>query len=326
MLENEKQEGVREKVKKQLPGWAALCIIGMVAGLLLGLTNGLTAPAIQQQSELAADAARQAVLPLAQTFEQQQMEEGAGVDYCYQGLSQAGDLVGYTAQVTVKGYGGEIEVVVGMDYTGTITGVQVGGSNFAETPGLGARTKEPAFTEQFRGVVPPAVLKENVDAVTSATISSGAVVSGVNKAAKHIAALLSGGTAEAKEENPLPGATDLVEQPGAEGIDAWWKAAQGIVVQVTEQGFGGPVQVKVGIDATGAITGVVIGGDGFAETPSLGERVLEAEFRAQFVGAKGAVEYGQGIDAVSGATISSQAVRTAINRALDFGETVMETR
>ena len=104
-------------------------------------------------------------------------------------LGADGAVVGHTAQVTVKGYGGDVEIVVGVDADGVITGLNVGGANFSETAGLGAKAKEPAFTEQFKGLTAPLVLKDNVDSITGASITSGAVVGGVNTALDYIASI-----------------------------------------------------------------------------------------------------------------------------------------
>ena len=100
-----------------------------------------------------------------------------------------GRIICQHAQVTVKGYGGEIEIVVGVDNDGVITGINVGGANFSETAGLGAKTKEPAFTEQFKGLSAPLTLKGNVDSVSGASVSSGAIVNGVNTVLDYVAGL-----------------------------------------------------------------------------------------------------------------------------------------
>ncbi|MDL2235742.1 RnfABCDGE type electron transport complex subunit G [Christensenellaceae bacterium OttesenSCG-928-L17] len=176
-------------MKKQLPAWLALAIIALAAGLLLGLTNELTAKRIEEQTLIAANAARQEVLPVAQAFAEKPVEEGAPVDNCFAGEAN-GELVGYTAQITVQGYGGKIEVIVGVGMDSNLTGIHVGGASFSETPGLGAKTKDPEFTEQYRGKAVPVALnkKGGVDAVTSATISSSAVNAGVNAAAEYLIA------------------------------------------------------------------------------------------------------------------------------------------
>lgn len=177
-------------MKNGLPAWAKLALIALVAGLLLGFTNELTAPVIEQQTLVKDEQARRAVLPQAEEFQPMELPESAGLDSCYQGLV-GGETAGYVAQVTTKGYGGEIQVTVGVDTAGVITGISVGGPNFSETMGLGAKTREAAFTGQFTGLDAPVELGVDVDAITSATISSNAVVSGVNIACDYIETLLS---------------------------------------------------------------------------------------------------------------------------------------
>ena len=93
-------------------------------------------------------------------------------------------------QLLVDGaVGVDAVVVVGVDNDGVITGINVGGANFSETAGLGAKTKEPAFTEQFKGLSAPLTLKGNVDSVSGASVSSGAIVNGVNTVLDYVAGL-----------------------------------------------------------------------------------------------------------------------------------------
>lgn len=169
-----------------------LLLIAAVAGLALGTTNAVTADPIAAQSALEADRARRAVLPGAASFEEAAAD---GLDEAFLGLDAAGGIVGATGKVTVQGYGGEIEVTVGVDTAGTITGVSVGGVNFKETAGLGAKTKDAAFTSQFAGKAAPVALQKDggeIDAVTAATISSTAVTNAVNQAAAALAAVTAG--------------------------------------------------------------------------------------------------------------------------------------
>lgn len=181
---------MEQKAKKTVPAWVILCVIALVAGLLLGATNMFTAQEIAAQEIAAADQARKIVLPSADAFEELPLT-GDSVDYCYKGTS-GGETAGHVCQVTVKGYGGEIEVTVGIDNEGTVTGISVGGANFSETAGLGAKTKDAEFMDQFAGMVPPLAVQKDggdVDAVTGATRSSRAVTSAVNTAAEYVAAL-----------------------------------------------------------------------------------------------------------------------------------------
>ncbi|MDR1620470.1 MAG: FMN-binding protein [Clostridiales bacterium] len=292
-------------MKKQLPAWAALCIIALIAGLLLGITNEATAEKIAGQTALKADEARQSVLPGATLFEPLQLEEGANVKECYAGMNGE-TLVGYTALTTVTGYGGEIDVVTGLNTDGVITGINVGGAGFAETPGLGAKTRDAAFTGRFLNIAPADM--GAIDNVTGATISSGAVKSGVSRGADYILGLIS----PKEETDGEDGDANLIEQPPADGIDAWWKSDQGRVVQVSTLGFGGTITVTVAIDNDGVITNLEISAPN--ETPGLGALVTESRFIDTFIGVSDA----SAVDTIAGATISSGAVKDAVHTALEF--------
>lgn len=160
-----------------------LFLLAAVAGLALGLTNMVTAGAIEEQQIKAAQAARKAVLPAAATFTEATAPEG--LKEAFAGYDATGALVGKTGTIVTKGYGGEIEITVGIDQNGAVTGVSIGGSSFAETAGLGARAKEPWFAEQFIGKASPiAIVKDGgqLDAITSATITSRAITNAVDDA------------------------------------------------------------------------------------------------------------------------------------------------
>ena len=62
---------------KKVPAWVILCVIALVAGAALGTTNALTKGPIAEQAARAAEAARAAVLPAAERFEQVEVAEGA---------------------------------------------------------------------------------------------------------------------------------------------------------------------------------------------------------------------------------------------------------
>lgn len=181
--------------KIKFPAWAVLFTITLIAGLLLAFTNGLTLPVIAEQTEKAAETSRAAVLPEAESFVLLETADDAPVDWCYAGM--AGDeVVGHVAQATVGGFGGDIEVIVGVDQDGVITGVSVGGPNFQETAGLGEKTRSEEFRGQYIGKVAPlrvikagqAAGEDTIDSVTAATISSNAVNGAVNDIAAYVAA------------------------------------------------------------------------------------------------------------------------------------------
>ena len=279
-------------MSKKLPAWIVLTVISLVAALALGATYNGTKDRIATQEAEKAVAVRQELLPAAADFKLLTAEDETEV---YQGLDASGASVGYVSVGTVTGFGGPVEVTVGMDDEGTIAGVRVGGSNFSETAGLGAKSKEPAFYEQFAGMVYPVDLTKNggeVDAITAATITSSAVVRGVNDTAKYIAE-----KAGIKLKEPVV----LVQELGNNRY------------ATSKQGFGGPVYVEAEI-VDGAITDIVIGDANFNETSGYGAGAKEEKFYSQYVGKSGTgLVLNSDVDQVSGATITSTAVNDAVN-------------
>ncbi|MCI5772047.1 MAG: RnfABCDGE type electron transport complex subunit G [Clostridiales bacterium] len=174
-----------------LPAWAVLTVIALCAALLLSVTYQATKDVIAARAQADAAAARLALLPEADRFEA--VDAPDGLTEVYRALNERGETAGFIAVLAVNGFGGEIEVTVGIDTAGCLTGVRVGGTQFSETPGLGAKAREAAFTDQFVGLAAPVALSKDggtVDAVTSATITSRAIVLAVNTAADALRPLL----------------------------------------------------------------------------------------------------------------------------------------
>ena len=174
-----------------LPAWAVLTVIALCAALLLSVTYQATKDVIAARAQTDAAAARLALLPEADRFEA--VDAPDGLTEVYRALNVRGETAGFIAVLAVNGFGGELEVTVGIDTAGCLTGVRVGGTQFSETPGLGAKAREAAFTDQFVGLAAPVALSKDggtVDAVTSATITSRAIVLAVNTAADALRPLL----------------------------------------------------------------------------------------------------------------------------------------
>ena len=175
--------------RRRLPAYLVLMIITLVAGLVLGGVYALTKQPIAARDLEDAENARRHVLPQAESFVDMGEDTPEELASLFRGLDKQGNTVGYAAQKTTRGYGGEIEVTLGTDVYGNITGLSVGGKNFSETAGLGARSKDKAFTSQFEGKTAPlTVVKGNderdshtIDAITSATVTSKAVTGAANE-------------------------------------------------------------------------------------------------------------------------------------------------
>lgn len=167
---------------------AILFVICAVASLMLSLTNNITAPVIEQRNIQANNESRQEVLQVAEEFSEVKDVKGDLIEEVYQG-TKGGEVVGYTIKTTPKGYGGKVEVMVGISNDGKISGVKIG--NHTETPGLGSKSADPSFKDQYNGKstkTPLNVVKGNASnendivAISGATITSKAVTAGVNTA------------------------------------------------------------------------------------------------------------------------------------------------
>ena len=91
-------------------------------------------------------------------------------------------------------------------------------------------------------------------------------------------------------------------------------------MQVAPGGFDGAVTMMVGV-SEGKVTGISV--ISHTETPGLGavaaaQNAKGEAFRSQFVGQEGTLSIGDQIDAMTGATITSNAVVTGVNAALDY--------
>jgi electron transport complex protein RnfG len=94
-------------------------------------------------------------------------------------------LVGYAFLATGKGYGGDIDILVGLEDEQTLKGITI--VTQSETPGLGSRIIESSFVSEFVGAnIDDIFLKKDggqIDAITGASISSEAVVDVVRNTA-----------------------------------------------------------------------------------------------------------------------------------------------
>ena len=208
-----------------------------------------------------------------------------------------------TAEVktaTAAGYDGNEITVNVTDENGVITSLTVDAST--QTPGLGQKCAEEAFTSQFIGKSAPLTLGEGIDAVASATITSQAVVDAVNS--------LYAAAEPVEEPTEAPAAT---EEPAVQTAE---------VKTATAAGYdGNEITVNV-TDENGVITSLTV--DASTQTPGLGQKCAEEAFTSQFIGKSAPLTLGEGIDAVASATITSQAVVDAVNSLYAAAEPVEE--
>jgi electron transport complex protein RnfG len=167
-----------------------LFLITFILGLILGVTYMYTKEPIAEQRAAQLRASRQEAFPGAE-FEEMPMEEwqnfisadGAQIKEVFIATRQ-GEFSGYVVSVISKGYGGDMEIIVGVGADKHIMGLVVADHN--ETAGLGANAAKDYFTDQFDGKLTPVLSKDEpnsdqaIDALTGATITSRAVTEGVD--------------------------------------------------------------------------------------------------------------------------------------------------
>lgn len=96
----------------------------------------------------------------------------------------------------------------------------------------------------------------------------------------------------------------------------------GYVVLTSAKGYGGDIKVMVGLDTEGTVTGVNI--LSISETVGLGMNATKPEFLEQYKGRAGQIGVAKNnpkdneIQALTGATITSKAMTTAVNTAISL--------
>ncbi len=175
-----------------------LALITLVAGLGLGIVYQMTKEPIRQ-AEIAAQAkAFASVCPQAESFDEcADLAGNETIDSAYVALDASGAVNGYVVNVTSKeGFGGEIQISVGFDMDGVVTGIEFLTIN--ETAGLGMRATEDEFRSQYVGKAVDtftvtktgASSEEEINAISGATITSNAVTGAVNVALEAVKGIL----------------------------------------------------------------------------------------------------------------------------------------
>lgn len=178
-----------------------LFAVTAIAGLCLGFAHEITRVPIEKQIAETNNNAMREVLPGASEFKLSDvLIPGETIVKEVNEGYKDGKQVGYAIKVTPKGYGGIIEMMVGISNDGTLQGIKI--LSHSETPGLGANAPKPKFSDQFKNkpidagievVTAGASQKNQVDAMTGATITSKSVTNGVNQAIKFYTSNLKGG-------------------------------------------------------------------------------------------------------------------------------------
>lgn len=101
--------------------------------------------------------------------------------------NENGDKIGYIIEGTGKGFGGDLNLVIGFDSEGKTTGVEYKNTP-SETPGLGMKTTERKFLDTWTDKTTDDV--SSVDTISGATVSSSAFKDIVSMACFYIASIV----------------------------------------------------------------------------------------------------------------------------------------
>lgn len=165
-----------------------LLVICLVCSALLAGVYVLTEKPIAAAQTAKTTKAVTAVLPECDKLSERQSVDCEGASYNYYSADKDGVTVGYAIESATTGFGGTLSLMVGIAVDGRICGTSV--LSHSETPGLGAKCTDPAFSGQFKGwdasAKKLAVRKDggDVDAITASTITSRAYTLAVANAVK----------------------------------------------------------------------------------------------------------------------------------------------
>ncbi len=178
-------------MKSYIKSIGALTVICAVMAVILAITNGITAPIIEENEAAAANEALLVVMPNGEGFEETDIssyELPATVTKVYKEASG-----GYVIQLLTSGYGSNMSIMCGIDASGTVTGAVCLGSS--ETLGY-----EKTFGENTVGKTVETI--DSVDTVSGATLTTVGYKNAV-KDALNAAIILGGGSVDIRSDEEI---------------------------------------------------------------------------------------------------------------------------
>lgn len=332
-------------MKNSLKGIITLCLIAAVCGGILGLTYDATKDtiaAIEKKESLQLDV----ILPGLNADEPKEMnvklEENGPISSAYEVYSK-GELVGHAIISNAQGMG-HLKMTVGITKDGKIGGLKI--VSHAETPGIGdivekesfmGRYKEKSVDKELKIVKTTPSAENEVEAVTGATITSTGVTKAVNEAIKFYKENVLGEQVKEEEEKPLE-AKDIIPEADSmkdveveltenvKEVKGIYKGEELLGYAITGSGAGmNEIQTMVGISNDGKIVFVKVVAD--SETEGIGDVIHEEDFTKKFLNksveerlevVKNPPVKDNEVEAVTGATVSTEGVTGGVNNAIKF--------
>jgi len=259
-----------------------LVVVAIISASLLTGVYSVTDPIIRERQEKDYFQALEEFFPAIDQFETREIE-GDRFDLVY---DQAGEKLGVMATVGTQGYDGKISYNLAVDYDGEIIGIRI--ISHSETPGIGDVITTDNFQEQFigKGFDDPIRDGEDVDSISGATLSTGAMIDGIRRTITQIGEDILG--RERKAFDP----TEIVDG----------------IYQGSVEGTHGPLTVEVEI-ADGIIKRVDVIEHNETEAyfvdayPEIPEKIVE--------------EQEVYVDTQTGGTLSAERIVAAVEKALE---------
>ncbi len=202
---------LKPEFKELIKNTAIMLVITLIAGGILGTVNEMTKGPIAIMEEKNRKEANARVFVNADSFSddilnKDLMNECLGEEFSGVYITEAleaydseKNILGYVFEVTSKeGYGGDIVFRIGLQNDGTTNAIYI--TEISETAGLGMKAPEvivPQFVERsadsYELVKSGAVLDTQINAISGATITSKAIVKGVNASLAYFKAITEGG-------------------------------------------------------------------------------------------------------------------------------------
>ena len=196
-------------MKSMIKDAAILFAITLIAGLLVGVVYEVTKNPIAEQKVLRKNKACKEVFQDAAGFETLELSEAvseessaATINEVSKAVAENGTVLGYVLDITThEGYNGDIQFTMGIKMDGTVNGISL--LSISETPGLGMKAEE-VLKPQFAGknvslfsyTKNGAATPDQIDAISGATITTNALVNGVNAGLEFFKTELGGGANE----------------------------------------------------------------------------------------------------------------------------------
>ncbi len=192
-------------MKDMLKITLSLVAIFIAAGLIMGITYKYTSPIKfkaekKEKEEALKEMAPDATDPITPSGKWTVHNK----NFEYYEAKAGGKPVAFIASTAGKGYSSFIQMLVSLSPDLKIRDLKVLGMN--ETPGLGDQVLEKSFLDQFKGkalsqiVLIKGETKENIQAISGATISSRGVTNGVKDAVQTLVDKYGAGVKTAAQE------------------------------------------------------------------------------------------------------------------------------